>query len=205
MYLNEDSQNTLWDWAFNTLDLDIDSDNNNGFTAPDRTLKEEENESKDKHPGKIIPINDGDINKNRIPDYAEFEYINDKGALYSKKLIPFVVEIPAHVDIADATIKFEYAGSDPLTIKQEADANDPQKITYTPAEGDQRLWLKNADGKRNPMSVNDGGDYITPNQAYGLLQLGFENSKRIKTLYIEGIRRTKAGTAVTRAYLEYQP
>ena len=67
------------------------------------------------------------------------------------------------------------------------------------------MWLKNADGKRNPMSVNDGGDYITPNQAYGLLQLGFENSKRIKTLYIEGIRRTKAGTAVTRAYLEYQP
>ncbi|MFY0639804.1 MAG: hypothetical protein JXR16_02080 [Bermanella sp.] len=205
LYLNEDSQNVLWDWAFNTLDLDIDSDNNNGFAAPDRTLQEEENETKDQHPGKTIPINDGDINKNDIPDYAEFEYLNDKGALYSKKLVPFVIEIPAHVDIAGATIKFEYAGSDPLDIKQEADTNDPDTIIYTPAEGDQRLWLKNADKKRNPMGVNNGGDYITPNTAYGLLQLGFDNSKRIKTFYIEGIRRTKAGAAVTHAYLEYQP
>ncbi|MGR6871837.1 hypothetical protein ACU6U9_05905 [Pseudomonas sp. HK3] len=51
LYLNEDSQNVLWDWAFNTLDLDIDSDNNNGFAAPDRTLKEEQNENQRPTPG----------------------------------------------------------------------------------------------------------------------------------------------------------
>jgi hypothetical protein len=205
LYLNEDSQNVLWDWAFTTMDLDMDSDNNNGYEEPDRTVKEEETEKQEGHPGKIIRLNDGDINQNDIPDFAEFEYIDSKGIKLNKKLVPFVVEIPGHVEIEEATIKFEYTGSDPLNIAQAPDPTDDTKVIYTPAEGSQRLWLKNADEKRNPLGISEGGDYVTPNAEYTLLQLGFENSKRIKILYIEGIRATEAGAATTRVYLEYQP
>jgi hypothetical protein len=205
LYLNEDSQNVLWDWAFTTMDLDMDSDNNNGYEEPDRTVKEEETEKQEGHPGKIIRLNDGDINQNDIPDFAEFEYIDSKGIKLNKKLVPFVVEIPGHVEIEEATIKFEYTGSDPLNIAQAPDPTDNTTIVYTPAEGSQRLWLKNADEKRNPLGISEGGDYVTPNAEYTLLQLGFENSKRIKILYIEGIRATEAGAATTRVYLEYQP
>ncbi|WP_396589154.1 hypothetical protein [Bermanella sp. R86510] len=205
LYLNEDSQNVLWDWAFTTLDIDTDSDNNNGYDEPDRDVKEEKNESKDGHPGKVVLLNDGDINKNDVPDFAEFEYIDAKGQQYIKKLVPFVVEIPGHVELETATVLFEYQGSDPLAIEQTPAAGDEDKIIYTAAPGISRLWRVNGDQKRDPQGLKQGGDYVAPDVTYSALQLGFEDHKRVQTFYIEGIRRTEMGAAVTRVYLEYQP
>ena len=206
LYLNEDSQNTLWDWAFNTLDLDIDSDNNNGLEKPDRTLKEEELETEQNQQSKQIHVNNGDINHNEIPDFAEFQYLTDEGQKSYKEFVPFVVEIPSHVDLKTATIKFEYAGSDPSAIKKVniGDDEDPE-YQYTAAPGTYRLWRKNGDEFRSPESMINNGDYITPNEEIGPIQLGFEASKLSKTFYMEGIRGTAMNGATVRVYLEYQP
>jgi hypothetical protein len=203
-YLNQDSQNVLWDWAFTTLDVDVDSDNNNGFDEPDRSLVEEESEAQANHPGKMIRVNNGDINQNDIPDFAEFDYIDSEAQRVSKKFVPFVIEIPAHVDILTATIKFEYAGSDPEAIQiSNIGTVEYPEYTYIAASGNQRLWIKNADTNRTGTKLRTGGDYIKPDEEYGLLELGFNSSIRIKTFYIEGIRRTETSAASIRVYLDY--
>jgi hypothetical protein len=55
-----------------------------------------------------------------------------------------------------------------------------------------------------PEGITSNGDYITPNEKIGPIQLGFEDSKRIKTFYMEGIRGTAANGAWVRLHLEYQ-
>jgi hypothetical protein len=53
--------------------------------------------------------------------------------------------------------------------------------------------------------MTNNGDYITPNQKIGPIQLGFQRSELSKTFYIEGIRGTVMNGATMRVYLEYQP
>lgn len=206
LYLNQDSQNILWNWAFTTMDVDMDSDNNNGFNLPDRTIKEEEKETQANHPGKVVNVNDGDVNNNKIPDFAEFEYLTEQGVKVGARFTPMVVEIPSHVDFAGAMIKFDYQGSDPKAVSKENTGTLEKPVfVYTAADGDQRLWLKDASEKRVAEDVAAGGDYIAPNSPYTLMQLGFEDHKRIKVFYVEGISSTQAGAAVTRVELEYEP
>jgi hypothetical protein len=205
LYLNEDSQNVLWDWAFTTMDLDMDSDNNNGYEEPDRTVREEEIETQQDQQGKHIYVNHGDINGNEIPDFAEFQYLNDEGQRSDKDFVPMVIEIPGHVDLKTATLKFEYAGSDPKAV-QRVNVGDPEdpEYEYTAAPGTYRLWRKSGNELRSPEGITSNGDYITPNEKIGPIQLGFEDSKRIKTFYMEGIRGTAANGAWVRLHLEYQ-
>ena len=56
------------------MDLDIDSDNNNGFDPPDGSDYEDQIEAiagDPNFPGKIIGVNDADLNENGVPDYAD--------------------------------------------------------------------------------------------------------------------------------------
>ncbi|MBN58030.1 MAG: hypothetical protein ACJA0I_000021 [Gammaproteobacteria bacterium] len=131
LYLNQDAQNTLWEWAFTTLDVDIDSDNNNGFESPDRTPEEENIEKTQQHTGKRIRVNTGDINNNDIPDFAEFDYLDETGARIGKPFVPFVVEIPPEVPIVRATLSFQYSGSDPLGVTSIDDPDNEGKKIYT--------------------------------------------------------------------------
>ncbi|ASP40164.1 hypothetical protein CHH28_16430 [Bacterioplanes sanyensis] len=203
LYLNHDAQNALWEWGFTTLDVDIDSDNDNGTDEPDRSLPEEAIETTDQHPSKRIRLNMGDINGNDIPDFAEFEYLNTKGEQVNKKFVPFVVEIPTHVPIAKGQLTFVYSGSDPLLVQE---ANDPAKEgkkIYTPAPGSQRLWKKNADKKRSPKGLQQGGDYLTPNTGFTLEELGYSDNKRVQTWYIEALQRSGFRGARVELVLEY--
>jgi len=202
LYLNQDAQNILWDWAFTTLDVDIDSDNNNGFELPDRTLLEEASELSEKMPGKRIRINTGDVNQNKIPDFAEFEYVTKDGVRIEKKFVPFVVEIPDHIPIDGSTLEFQYSGSDPLALKIEDDPDHQGEKIYTAAEGFQRIWITNATVKRNPQGLKQNGDYIAPNDIYSLLQLGFRQRRRIKTFYIEAIKKADPNEASITLILE---
>lgn len=179
LYLNQDSHNLLWNWGFTTLDVDVDldEDNNNGTDLPDRSLLEEQIESITQHSGKRNFLNNGDVNNNGIPDFAEFEYTivpepnipMGRSALFSAQsvehhFVPIVVEIPEHIDLTDstATLQFYYDGSDPLAVKIE-------EQIYTPATGNMRLWAKDASEKRNPSPYQNGGDYLEPTQAYSSL------------------------------------
>jgi hypothetical protein len=181
----------LWDWAFKTFDVDIDSDNNNDYDEPGRTVQEDILEETPDYPGKILYVNNGDINRNKIPDFADFIYVDKQSQMIPYKFTPIVIEIPAQVDVEsdDSTLTLIYSGSDPLQIATQniGTAEDPE-IEYTPAEGSQRIWLKNADTLRNPNGVAITGDYVTNNIPFTLKQLGFTDAERTKVFYIEGIR-----------------
>ncbi|GGY59766.1 hypothetical protein GCM10011297_35220 [Bacterioplanes sanyensis] len=121
----------------------------------------------------------------------------------NKKFVPFVVEIPTHVPIAKGQLTFVYSGSDPLLVQE---ANDPAKEgkkIYTPAPGSQRLWRKNADKKRSPKGLQQGGDYLTPNTGFTLEELGYSDNKRVQTLYIEALQRSDFRGARVELVLEY--
>ena len=206
-YLNGDSRNILWEWAFETFDMDMDTDNNNGYDEPERTNEEELAEIEQDHPGKIIYANVDDINGNEVPDYAEFIYEDKQGQIIPYKFTPLVIEIPPHVNVEEETsvIVFEYAGSNPLEVEKSENLGTEEfpEYEYTPAPGNQRIWLKNADELRNPNGVMNetSGHYVAPDLAIPLNKLGYTKDNRVVTYYIEGI---KAGSLKIRTVLEYQ-
>lgn len=206
LYLNQDAQNVLWEWGFTTLDIDMDEDNNNGTDLPDRSMLEEAIESIPKHPGKRIRVNNMDINHNRVPDFAEFDYLDKTGQRVITHFVPMVVEIPSHVPMEGSTLTFSYQGSEPLAIEVSDDPDypgDSRRKLYEAAPGVQRMWRTDADKKRDPKGIHSGGDYVTPDHQYSLLQLGFSEQKRTQVFYLEGIRRTENRQARIVTNLEY--
>jgi len=207
LYSNNDAANILWEWAFTTLDIDIDSDNNNGFDLPDRSQEEEEVESLPNHPGKIVDINDGDINDNNVPDFAEFEYRDDVGELIENRFVPFVVEVPPHVDVYNdlSTLQLVYSASDPKSVSSvNQGTEDNPDMVYTPAAGAQRVWMINGDEKRDPLDVEMGGDYLDSGKKYKLTDLGFSTYQLRKVFYIEGVNKAEVGRMQVKMLLEYE-
>lgn len=206
LYANNDPENVLWEWNFNTLDVDIDSDNNNGYDMPDRSNSEESVEALAGYPGKIIDINDGDVNGNDVPDFAEFAYRDKSGQLVEAQFIPFVIEVPPHVNIYDdkSTLSINYYASDPMKVTSvnHGTPDEPDWV-YTPASGAERVWKVNADVVRSPLSADMGGDYVAPNIKYKLTDLGFSDAQRVIAFYIEGINKTETGDAHIEMFLEY--
>jgi len=195
LFINNDAANVLWQFEFTTMDIDIDSDNNNGFDLPNRDFAEEAIEADKDKPGKVHTVNDGDVNGNQVPDYAEFDY---GGA--SNSFVPFVVEIPSQIDLSSATVMFLYSDSDPKKIKVEEVGTDEYPSTrYTPDPGAQRIWLKNASEVRDPQI-----DYMVSGTKYSVSVLGFTDSERIKVFYLEGVRETDMGEASIQVSLEYE-
>ena len=176
IYLNNDSQNILWEFAFKRMDMDVDSDNDNNFEMPDRSNSEEEVENSDLHSGKIIAVNDGDKNGNGKPDYVDFVGSN-------ARFVPVIISLASGVDPETATIKFEYSGSDPSNIVFDNLLQD-----YVVAPGFQRIWKQDGASNRIPASLDvngTGGDYIEPNREYGLRLFNIVDEKIV--FYIEGI------------------
>lgn len=204
LYSNNDSGNILWEFAFETLDIDIDTDNDNGLGLPDRSIAEEEAESDNAHPGKVLDVNGGDINGNDIPDFAEFDYLDEEGLRVEMLFVPFIIQLPSHVDVSSAKVKFTYFGSDPLAIEVEnvGTASDPEYV-YTAAPGVQRIWVTNANEEREAEDFVDGGDYIKSQVQYDATDLGFTSYRREQIFYLEGIRRTGHREAQINVVVEY--
>jgi len=177
IFLNNDSANTLWEFAFSTLDVDVDSDNNNGLGLPDRSPEEELVEDVQGQPGKILIANLGDEDGDGIPNFADF----DVGAGFA----PMVIEIPDDVDIATAKIRFTYEQSDPNIIIVDNSVTPPE---YIPADGYKRLWTKNGTDIRNQSDIDVGGDFIRNDRLYNLSLFGLTENKRDAVVYIELVR-----------------
>ena len=205
LYQNGDDQNVLWQFAFGTLDVDVDSDNNNTYEAPDRTDEEELVERDPDARGKEIDVNNKDMNDNDIVDFAEFSYKDDEGNDVPIRFIPMVVEIPGYVDLREADLKFSYNGSDPMVIEVEniGDAQNPI-LMHTPAPGVIRIWTKDGIEERNPESVTNGGDYVTPDTTFKVVDLGFTEFNRIVTFYMEGIRETDEEGFTVKTQLHFE-
>ena len=172
------------------VDLDIDSDNNNGTKPPDRSAAEDQIEDDPTKLGKIVYVNIGDADHDGIPDFADgfdLDGINGNSDDTSETnhFVPLVLEIPPGIDVNAARLTLGYDASDPAGV-----IHDTNTGVWQPADGYLRIWRKDADQPRNKSSANapaGPGDYVAPG-VYSPAQLGFSESIHVVTNYLEGIR-----------------
>lgn len=193
LYQNSDSSNVLWEFAFRTLDADVDSDNNNGLDKPDRSPEEERLETEKGQPGKLMSINTGDADEDGIPNFADF----DAG----KQFTQFIVEVPNTIDRALTSLSFTYKASNPKMISQDLSRGFTQ---YIPTTGYIRLWSLNGDQIRDPNPIDGGGDYLESNQAYPLSQFTIDRDSNEIILYVEAVRASNSpnDTSITIEMIE---
>jgi hypothetical protein len=171
---------------FSAVDLDIDSDNNNGYQPPDRTTYEDqiENQTGLEYPGKIVFVNSDDIDEDGVPDYADgFDMFGNQGDGASSAFTPVVIHVDSDLP-STATVTFTYDASDPAGLTRTG--NEEDGYEYIPAPGYLRLWNKDGPQSRLKAGLESGGDYIKPGVAYTIAQLGF-NIWSEKTLYLESV------------------
>ena len=116
-----------------SVDLDIDSDNMNGL---ERSPQEDRIEDIADRPGKILRVNDQDLDGDGIRDYADgynrYDNAMDTGARDDQitepdaSFCPVVLEISDGVDPAKAVARFNYPDSDPSGVSVQND--DIQQI-----------------------------------------------------------------------------
>lgn len=169
------------------VDLDIDSDNNNGTQPPDRSAQEDALEDDFTAPGKIIAVNDGDSDADGVPGFADG--FGRSGTPTSDDLfVPLVLQIPSDLSLNDCRILIGYSGSDPASVWQETDSHG--NLFWKPLPGNLRIWKKNGNQLRNARSAllsANPGDYVAPGMYSDVTKLGFSTDLRAVTFYVEGI------------------
>jgi hypothetical protein len=185
------------------VDLDVDSDNNNGLNGPDHSDLEDQYEDKagdPDHPGKFVQVNDGDKDNDGIPDFADgFNAFSNSGMdsyeNASEQFTPLTLELPACVDPQKAMIRIKYPGSACGATRTGEDPN----YTYAREAGKLRIW--NCPGSRprspNGIAIMGGGDFIQSEVAYPACSFS-------SILYIEGISPSTS-LADCRIVLELDP
>ncbi len=175
------------------VDLDIDSDNNNGFDEPARTDHEDEIENEEgdpDKPGKILLVNDNDDDCDGVPDFADgFNKFGGTTNITEREtFVPLVIELSDAIDPTTASLRITYDDSNPNDVTGTGTEADP----YVPAGGHLRIWTKNGNVARNLNSVTDGGDYV-PSMTYDdLIDLGFDATTGEVTLYVEAVRASSS-------------
>jgi len=167
------------------VDLDVDSDNNNGLNMPDRSDLEDQYEDRaddPDHPGKFVQVNDGDKDNDGIPDFADGfgAFGPDSYETAGEEFTPLVLELPACIDPTKAKIRITYDGSG--------------CVASTPEAGKLRIWNCYGSTPRNPNSLDydyNGGNFIVSGAAYAATRLRFQEYP-VQTVYIEGIRPSTA-------------
>jgi len=167
-----------------SIDVDIDSDNNNHLQPPEHSLKEEQIE--ESSPKKVI-VNSANNDDDKIPDYVDW-------FVAGKSFTPVVVQIPDGISVNEMTVTFDYAASDPDAVS----VIEPYALPKN--GGPIRLWTKNASDVRSPLSVAQNldpsggrrpGDFVKPGVEYDAPALGFSESARTLVFYVEGVRLSK--------------
>jgi hypothetical protein len=177
------------------VDVDLDTDNNNGYEAPDRNLKEDHYEDMPgsmNRPGKILAVNDNDDDQDGIPDFADgynrYGNVSADDINTSEKLVPVVFEIPIPIDLARAKVKLTYDASDPMGVVTNA-----QGVYQLPG-GSLRIWTKKGNVARKGTSILDSsnpGDYIPAGECTAE-EFGFTSGTRTLTNYVEAVRASTA-------------
>ena len=182
------------------VDVDVDSDNTNRFGPPLRSWHEEYIENSGypatNRPGKIVCVNDNDDDNDGIPDYADgfnWDGIPDNADDLNpaENFVPIVIEFPDGLEPGEAKLRISYECSDPAGVT----TNGMPARWIRPAEGKLRIWKKDGGEKRNMNSVTNAvspGDYVGTGVYDDLTKLGFSDTVKEITQYIEGIRRSAA-------------
>ena len=173
-------------------DVDVDADNDDGAGAPARSAAEEWHEEKAGGPGKIVAVNDDDTDKDRVPDFADFDGVTGEA------FVPVVVQLPAALDRSKATVEFVYSASDPAAVTVPVPGG-PSGYGTAAAGGFLRLWTETGSGGRDPADVAAGGDFVAAKR-YSATALGFaDGGGAEKTFWLEAVAAhvTKGGLNIT--------
>ena len=203
------------------IDLDIDNDNNSTdgiFGGPDHDLEEDKWESDETKPGKFIPVNDGDEDKDGIPGLADgFGKFGDNSKTSGGNFVKAILDVSnikeMIKDWTKAKIRFTYSCSDPGETKPAFLDNNKDKQYYTVGEGMIRIWTRDAYVERKAIPIANADDlkkgYWVPGSTSGIEfpadnLFRDEDGKRLTeiTLYIEGIGQ---GTTSGLIKVEFSP
>ena len=187
------------------FEVAIDSDNNNGFDPPRRTQAEREARGElgnDEKPGKVLLLNDGDLDGDGIPDYADGydldDGITEDNASENVRFVPVVLNLTA-LDWQNAKVKFQYPASDPAQVT--ASADNPCVL---PTEGKIRLWKKDGGEERSKDPLEEEGDFIKADTEYTMEQLGLSQEETEVILYVEAVKLSDQ-TADIEIKVEFDP
>ena len=176
----EGDEEAILDTAHLTVldaDLDIDSDDDNGFELPDRTAWEEVLEDSIIQPGKLVAATTGDIDGDGRVDFADVDGI--AGGHY----VPLILELPASLEATqwtDLTFTFDYEGSNPHHVTGSGAVDDP----FRPDDGLLRIWTTDA-----PTAKDYITDWIAPDTPMSFDDLGVTpGPTNSVTLYVETVR-----------------
>ncbi|MCL1857476.1 MAG: hypothetical protein FWF84_07565 [Kiritimatiellaeota bacterium] len=159
------------------------------------------------YPGKIVFMNDMDVDGDGIPDFLD-GYMPISGIapqngenaydrIVNGKFVPLVL-LRADPDV-QMTVTFQYDANDPSN--PEGKPTPPTPLTMTlaraqeiaeacatanPLPGRIRIWTKDAFEHRNPASFTLGGDFIQTNVTINVTDLFAEGAKTA-VVYVEGI------------------
>jgi hypothetical protein len=183
-------------------DLDIDSDNDNGYQAPERDDEEDYLEDLEGEFGKVVFPNVDDNDSDGVPDFADFQIGAYPGGT-PVRFVPLPVALPApgttfaqnalSIDPAKAVVIFYYKDSDPNQI--DISQGEGGNTIYEPAPGQFRIWTKNAGELRNPAPITaegGGGDFVPAGLPLRLSSLVnpaaavSSSGETVWTFYIEG-------------------
>jgi hypothetical protein len=181
-----------------SIDLDIDSDNNDDFGLPQQSAGEDQIEDDEHRPGRVVLVNNANADADAIPDFAD-GYDLVAGAMADdacagSQFVPVVVSLGQGVDLATARLRVSYDASGPTDL-----GVNGADIFARPAQGRLRLWTKPADAARDASSVADGGDYLPPG-TYTAAQLGLSAGATV--IWFAETIRPSAGVADVRVHIE---
>ncbi|HEV7302460.1 MAG TPA: fibronectin type III domain-containing protein [Tepidisphaeraceae bacterium] len=190
------------DW----VDIDVDSNNTDGFGMPSRAVNDEDLIEDDaSRPGKIISLNDDDSDDDGIPDYADgfdrFTDMSTDNAISGEEFVPLVVQFAPGIDYTKARFRFSYDDARPDQVMRTGDGTNEHPYVYQPGEGKLRLWRRPGNAVRQGAAIGAGGDFIEDGGVYAPADLfGWSQS----TLYIEA---TAASTVIgdARIVIEMDP
>ncbi len=174
------------DYYSSPLDMDVDSDNTNYLSTPDESGEEDTIEDSEDEVGKLIPVNDGDLDEDDLPDYVDSE-------VSGVPLIPLRLKL-LNVDSEKSRIRFEYDFSDPDAVTDSVD-DEGNYIYELPEEGKFRILMTN-DTEHSYSLVDDGGELIKSGTTYTTSDLGFDEGTVDETLYIEAVKPGKGTITV---------
>jgi len=177
------------------IDIDIDSNNDDGFLPPEQNLAEDHYEDISTRPGKILCVNDNDDDSDGIPDFADgynwdyhvlgTDFNTSDNTNILENFVPIIFEIPEPIDISTANIRIsgDYEDSDPLAVTY-----DSQNGYELPESGSLRIWnCDNPTAERIPLGILDSGHIVTQG-IYTATEFGFTSSKREIKCYVEAIQ-----------------
>lgn len=166
------------------VDMDVDNTTMSGYpdySKGDRGLAEELSETTQ---AVRTFTNVMDIDHDGVPGYADgIDKFGNGQPNSCWEFEPMVIEIPNVSTCPDGKVKFTCPGSDPDAMTVDSNRR------YTLAPGVLRIWKKDGDQVRSPLSADNGGDFLLPDHLYSPTELGFNAGDRGDTikLYVEAV------------------